>query len=520
MCGVFSIVRSFLYFLFIYGVYIVSDHSDNRQERMPLYEALCAYTAEHNIPFHMPGHMQGQGAAPELRELMGAPALAADITQVLDMDDIHRPVSYTREAQALAAEYFGAKRTWFLVNGSTCGNQAMLMACTAPGDEVVVPRCAHRSLQAGLVFSGARPCYVSSPYSPEAGVCLTPEPEEFVRVHKAHPAARAWALLSATTYGACADVASISRAAHDFGVPVLADEAWGPHFGAAPGLPRTAVSQGADCVVQSAHKLLGALSQASMLHWNSEIVDPERLNLALRMLQSTSPSYLLLASLDIARRQMALHGREDWERALAMAEDMRNFVRSLNGFELMEQGKAFDYDRSRLVISALELGIDGVELERTLRYRFHIQPEMSDMRSVVLIITPSHTEQNIADLKKVLKEIASAPHGWLSREGAKAPLESAAQLEFPGFPEQLLTPREAYFSACKAVPWEQALGEVCAELITPYPPGIPLICPGERIQREHWDYLRTIGRVGIPIDGLSDPNLEYVKIIDRQQSRN
>ena len=484
-----------------------------RQEETPLYSALCKYIDEHNVPFHMPGHMQGRGASAGLLNLMGERALAADITQVLDMDDIHRPSNYTKRAQELAAECFGAEHTWFLINGSTCGNQAMFLAVLNEGDEVIVPRCAHRSLQAGLIFSGARPHYVFSPYDAETGVSLAVEKSELERLQREYPRTKAWAITSITPYGACANVADIAIVAHQHSLPLLVDEAWGPHFGLHPGLPQSALHQGADCVVQSAHKLLAALSQASLLHVRGNLVDRGRLHLALRMLESTSPSYLLLASLDLARRQAALDGESLWGRALEHAEEVRSFIRNLPGLSLMEQGAAFDYDKTRVVISAVELGMDGVELERTLRYRFNIQPEMSDMRNVVLVITPSQSGEDINRLKEALKEIASAPHGWISQEGIKGSLREVSKLEFPGFPEQILSPRQAYFSCSKAVPWKRAVGEICAELITPYPPGIPLICPGERIGCEHYEYLQALNKMGIPIDGLSDETLEYVKII-------
>ncbi|MGM9992334.1 MAG: aminotransferase class I/II-fold pyridoxal phosphate-dependent enzyme [Candidatus Bruticola sp.] len=484
-----------------------------RQSRAPIYEALEEYIQEANVPFHMPGHSLGRGADPYLQSLMGAKALAADITQVLDMDDIHRPYSYTKKAQELAAECFGADKTWFLVNGSTCGNQAMLLASLKTGQEVIMPRCAHRSLQAGLVFSGAVPRYVSSPYDKEAGVSLAVECSDMEYLQHKYPNVIAWAVTSVTPYGACADINTISTAAHNHGLPLLVDEAWGPHFGFHPDLPQSAISLGADCSVQSAHKLLAALSQASMLHIKGKRLNYERFNLTLRMLQSTSPNYLLLASLDIARRQLALHGYQDWQRALDSAERIRQFVRHTEGLQLMEQGAAFNYDKTRIVISALDLGIDGVELERTLRYRFKIQPEMSDMRQIVLVITPGHTSKDLDKLEAALKEIAEAPHGWVSAEGVKAPLRRAASLDFPGFPEQLMSPRQSYFSSSKYVPWEQALGEVCAELITPYPPGIPLICPGERIERPHWEYLKALNKAGVPIDGLSDLSMHQVRVI-------
>lgn len=461
----------------------------------------------------MPGHMLGRGACPELKDLMGEKALQADITQVLDMDDIHRPQSFTKAAQELAAECFGAEQTWFLINGSTCGNQAMLMASLQPGEEVILPRCAHRSLQAGLIFSGAVPRYAASPYDRDGGVNLAVEAEELERLQKLHPRVKVWAVTAATPYGACADMKKICDRAHSCGAAVLADEAWGPHFGACEGLPLSAMAQGADCAVQSAHKLLGALSQASLLHYQGGRVDRGRLHLALRMLQSTSPSYLLLASLDLARRQLALEGQELWSKALERAMDLRAFVSGLPGFRVMEKGRAYDYDLTRVVISALDLGIDGVQLERILRYRFKVQPEMSDMRNVVLVVTPSQTEEDLRRLKAALQEISASPYDWIAKEGVKMPLKLVEELGFPGFPEMVLSPREAFFTQTLSVPWKEAIGKVCGELITPYPPGIPLICPGERIEAGHFAYLQELNRVGIPIDGLQDRNFEKVKIL-------
>lgn len=484
-----------------------------RQAQAPLYQALCDYAAEGNAPFHMPGHMLGRGACRELKELMGEKALQADITQVLDMDDIHRPESFTKAAQELAAECFGAEQTWFLINGSTCGNQAMLMASLQPGEEVILPRCAHRSLQAGLIFSGAVPRYAASPYDKEGGVSLAVEAEELERLQRLHPQVKVWAVTSVTPYGACADMKKISDRAHACGAAVLADEAWGPHFGAAEGLPPSAMAQGADCAVQSAHKLLGALSQASLLHCQGRRIERGRLHLALRMLQSTSPNYLLLASLDLARRQLALEGEKLWRRALERAMELRSFISGLPGFRVMEKGRAHDFDYTKVVVSALELGVDGVQLERTLRYRFKVQPEMSDMRNVVLVITPSQTDEDLLRLKAALREISASPYDWIAKEGVKMPLRRVEELDFPGFPEAVLSPREAYFAEAVSVSWKEAAGKICGELITPYPPGIPLICPGERIEKEHFEYLRELNSVGIPIDGLQDRNFERVKIL-------
>ena len=456
----------------------------------------------------MPGHMQGRGAPEELRDLLGLPALEADTTQVLDLDDIHRPRTALKAAQELAARAWGADRSWFLVNGSSCGNMAMILAAVGPGEEILVPRAAHRSVHAGLVLSGARPVYLPSPFDEEMGAYHPVLPATVAAALEAHPRARALLFTSPTPYGAAAEVETLVRLGRERGLPVLVDEAWGPHLAFHPGLPTSALAAGADLVVHSAHKLLSALSQASILHQRGQRVDPARVEAVLRMLQSTSPNCLLVASLDVARRQVALHGREDWQRALEMADSAREALRGVPGLRCPGPERCPAYDRTRLVVSAVDLGYTGVEVERLLRERDRIQVEMSDLRNVVALVTPGHSPAEVDRLVAALASLPRRPHA--------ASVPSVRELPPPA--RQALTPREAFHSPALPVPRALAPGRISAEFFTPYPPGIPLLCPGEVLTAEHLEHLDRVLAAGVPLEGPADPSLETVRVIPESQA--
>ncbi len=447
--------------------------------------------------------MQGRGAPEDLRALMGMLALAADTTQVLDLDDIHRPRTALKAAMDLAAQAWGADRTWFLVNGSSCGNLAMIMATVGPGQEILVPRAAHRSVHGALVLSGACPVYLESPQDEEMGVHHPVEPEVLARTLKAHPQARAVFFTSVTPYGAAAAVEDLVTLGHQRELPVLVDEAWGPHLAFHPDLPTSALAAGADLVVHSAHKLLSALSQASMMHQSGHRVDAARVEVALRMLQSTSPNCLLVASLDSARRQVALHGTRDWQSALDLADAARETLTLVPGLRCLGPDRCARYDRTRLVVSALELGYTGVDLERHLRDREGIQVEMSDLRNIVVLVTPGHQSR---DLERLVTGLRRLPR----REGPVRIPSLAAT--FPS-PEQAMTPREAFYASTCVVPISQAAGRICAEFLTPYPPGIPLLCPGEVFCAGHVDHLARALAAGIPLEGPADPTLQTVRVV-------
>lgn len=444
----------------------------------------------------MPGHQGGKGAPESLRRLLGDRALRADTTQVLDLDDIHRPRTALKHAQDLAAGYWGADRTWFLVNGSSCGNHAMIMATVGPGDEIVVPRNSHRSVMTGLLLSGARPVYVDAEYDAEMGLHHTVAPGAVDRALEQHPAAKAVFYTSVTPYGAAADSRGLVQVARRHGALALVDEAWGPHLNVLP-QPRPALEAGADLVVHSVHKLLPALSQASVLHALGARVDHERVSMVLRMLQTTSPNCLLVASLDAAREAVQVGGASRLAAAVALADRAREGMAEIPGIRTWRMD-----DPTRLVFSALDLGYTGLELERELRDRHRIQLEMSDPRYGVALVTLGHTEADVDRLVEALRRLPRrparpAPPAW----------------EPPPRPLVSMPLRDAFYAPSEPVPLREAVGRTCAEWITPYPPGIPLLCPGETFTRELVDALRGQLAAGVPLEGPADPTLATVRAV-------
>ena len=474
------------------------------QFQAPYFDALADYVRSGVVSFHMPGHQQGRGAPVEFVDLVGAGALASDITQVLGMDDIHRSHSVCLRAQQLAAEAYGSSHTYFLVNGSSCGNHAMLMSCLSEGDVVLVPRNAHSSTLGALQLSGARAVYYQNPFDVEMGVFHVPTVDLVERLLDSHPEARALFFTSPTYYGAAADVHRLVRLAHARGLLVLVDEAWGAHLAFHPGLPDSAVSAGADLVVQSSHKLVSGMSQAAMLHLNGTHVDRARLESVLRLLQTTSPSCLLVASLDTARRQLATQGRQLLSKVLDLARYARQGLQEVGARDYCWRPDVYSWDESRLVFSLTHLGFSGFEVERRLRYEHKLQLEMSDSHNLVALITPGHEGWQIDKLVEAV--------GRLMAEGPTQPLEPVAFRHRP-LPESRLTLKQAFLARWESVPFKEAAGRVVVDTVCPYPPGIPWLVPGEVPSMALIEELEAELAAGVTIQGAYDPKLEMVRVV-------
>jgi len=459
----------------------------------PYLEALHDYVVHGVLPFHTPGHHQGRGAPANLVKLLGKRALQADITQVLGMDDIHRPHSVTRRAQELAAEAYGADHSYFLVNGSTAGNHAMLLATLRPGDTVLVPRNAHRSVAAGLVLADARPVWYLPAWNEELGVFEAPDRASLAPALTAHPDARALLLSNPTYYGAAGDVGALVELARSRGLVVLADEAWGAHLPFHPELPESAVAAGADLTVHSTHKVLAGLTQASMLHLRGARVDRDRLEAVLKMLQSTSPSCLLLASLDAARLQMATHGRSLLDRLLELAARARTGLGERARLYQPPQG-----DPTRIAFAVP--GYTGYEVERELRAGANLQIEMADRRLAVVQLTIGHKRKEVDRLVAAVRALPGRP---------------PRSERLPRFilPPQILTPRQAFDANREAIPLETSGGRVSAETVGIYPPGIPLICAGEEITPEVLVELVAEREAGASLQGGHDPELRAIHVV-------
>jgi arginine/lysine/ornithine decarboxylase len=481
------------------------QQASSKHEHVPIVEALRANRAARIVPFTTPGHKQGQGADPDLVNLLGAEFFANDIWL-----NTTQFAATLREAEDLAADAWGAERTHFLVNGSSSGNVAALLALVRPGDTVIVSRDMHRSMLAALMLSGAQPVYVEPRLDPEHGISLGVSPASVEAALVAHPDARLVALVSPSYYGISVDLREIVRVAHARDVPVFVDEAWGPHFAFHPALPDSAIQAGADIAVTSAHKLLGALSQGSMLHLQGTRVDRQRLATTVAMTQTTSPLLPILASLDTSRRQMALDGTALLDRTIALAEQARCWLNGLPGISVVDarMNREIRTDPTRLVIDVSGIGLTGYTAEQLLRSQ-GIAPEMSDLHSIVCLISIGDRRESIVRLIAAVAGLI--PTGQQFDSQPRSTGRALGQVITPAHP--VLSPAEAFHRPTRTVPLVEAAGEVCAEMIVPYPPGIPVLLPGERITRDRIDYLRTVADCGISVSGASDPTLATIRVV-------
>ncbi|MFN8613297.1 MAG: aminotransferase class I/II-fold pyridoxal phosphate-dependent enzyme [Vulcanimicrobiota bacterium] len=475
------------------------------QSQSPFFDSLNHYVRAQVLSFHMPGHQQGRGAPAELLELIGDRALAADITQVQGMDDIHRPSGPCGQAQRLAAQVYGSDRSYFLVNGSTCGNHAMFMAALNPGDRVLVPRNAHSSVIGALLLSEAEPVFYQPAYDPEMGVFHVAAPEAIPQ----NVEAKALFFTSPSYYGAAADVQRLVEQARQRRQLVLVDEAWGAHLAFHPDLPCSAVAAGADLVVQSSHKLAGGMSQTAMLHLNGQRVDRARLESVLRLLQTTSPNTLLVASLDCARRLLAEHGRQLLEQVLELAGQARTGLKEAGAQVWQRRPGVHDWDDSRVVFSLP--GWTGYEVERRLRREHNLQVEMSDSQNVVALITPGHQSPHVRTLVDSVARLV--------RQRPEKPAERRRP-RLPQLPERRLSLKQAFLAEWESVALSEASGRVCVDTVCPYPPGIPWILPGEVPSRALIEELQAELAAGVTIQGAHDPQLETVRVVKRDGTTN
>ena len=479
--------------------------------RAPFFEALVETRERGPVSFHMPGHKFNPELLPELTEFFGEGVVTGDLNECLPpIDYLHAATGTLLEAQALAALAVGADRTFFLVNGSTAGNQAMLMAVAHDGQKVIVPRAAHRSVYAGLILSGATPIYVAPRTRPQVGVPLAVEVSAVEQKLIEHPDAVAVQVTSPNYYGYLSDVAELIELAHARGLPLLVDEAHGAHLPYHPDLPRSAVSLGADLVVQSAHKTLGALTQAAWLHLTGSRVSAATVQYFLALLQSSSPSVLLTGSLDVARRQAVLQGRLLLDRALRLAARAREGIRQIPGLwcygaELVGEYGIAAHDPTKLVVRVTETGLTGTEFAAELWARFALGVEFADPAHLICSITIADTGSKIDALLNALRDIAQ-------QHGEAAPADRV-ELTPPPLPQLALNPRQAAFAPSETIAWQAAAGRVCAEQIMPYPPGIPLLMPGEVIDAEMIEYVQYLLSRHIRIVGPADLQLNTVRVI-------
>jgi arginine/lysine/ornithine decarboxylase len=481
----------------------------NKQDQTPLFDALMEYAQGDYASFHIPGHRNERGINQKWLDFAGPAIFAMDQTETPLLDDLHNPSGVIKQAQDLAAEVFSAQECFFLVNGTTCGNEAALTTIARTGEKVLIPRNAHKSALMGLIISGATPRYIMPELSKEWGVHGGIDPAKVTAALARDPDLKGMLIVSPTYYGLTSNLESIAAICHQHGIPLIVDEAHGAHLYFSELLPSGAMQSGADLCSQSIHKVTGSLTQSSMLQLNSSLIDRGKLAANLHIVQSTSPSYLLMASLDLARHDLAMRGPGMIHAAIKLADWLRNAINELPGFscfgeEIVGTASIDGFDSTRLTISGKDIGLTGFALKETLFTSYGIDVELCDYLNVLAIVTFANERRDGLRLLDALKTI-----GQTSRLGH--PVENLTQL--PDIPRAHLTPREAHFADWREIPWQEARGAITAEMIAPYPPGIPVVYPGEEISPDVHEFIEIYRENGRPLQGPTDAKLDKIRII-------
>lgn len=515
--------------------------NNNRQFTAPISKAMEAYAGDGALAFHTPGHKQGLGAHPLLKRLITEAGLRQEVSLMEELDDLHEPAGCIKEAQALAAELWGAKESLFVINGTTGAIQAMLVGTLSPGDKVLVPRNAHRSIMGGIILAGAVPIYIQPEIDTRLGIAMGLSVATVKQAIKEHPEAKALVAVYPTYYGFCCDLQRIGELVHEANMLLLVDEAHGAHLRFGKDLPKQAIELGADVVAQSTHKLLGSMTQTSMLHIGSNRVEAERIRQAASLLQSTSPNQLLLASLDIARLQMAQEGAQRVNRAVELAQWLRKKIneipglycpgkeiwagqeagRLMAGSEDLSDAGAVALDWAKVTVNLAGLDISGQEAELLLRHQWKVQCELSDPENLLFIISMADTQREADRLLQVLQELAvkhlatktanKADSGIAEEQACKKADNLCHMAEMP-VAVQRMNPREAFFAPIRTVALEKAIGCICGETIAFYPPGIPVLCPGEEITEALVEYIRFYQAKGMRLSGAVDSELKTIRV--------
>jgi arginine decarboxylase len=478
----------------------------------PYLDAIVSYGFRGSVRFHVPGHKGGPGADPGLRSAVGQRALALDICQDIEGIDVGPPPTPYQRAEELAAAAYGAGQTWFLTNGASQGNHALCLALAKPGRHVLVQRNSHASVVDGLVLSGGMASFVAPEYDDELGMAHGVTPEALAEALGRSSGVSTAFIVSPTYYGMAADIRGCAEVAHAAGVALIVDCAWGSHFGFHPSLPESPLRAGADAVLASTHKIVGSMTQSAMLHVAAEgRIDPDEVARCVRLVRSTSPNSLLLASLDSARRQLAIHGEALLDRTLAASARAREELElipgiSVVGEDLVGRPGVAGWDPLRIVIDIRGTGCTGYELAAELRASYDIYIELATHATLVLVLGLG---QPVEPLERFTHDFGETVRR-MSRHGEGRLLASPpAAIEF-----QTVVPiRDAFLGAAEAVAVDDAIGRISCESIAGYPPGVPTLLPGERVTDEIVAYLRALTKAGARLHGAADPSFETVRVL-------
>ena len=475
----------------------------------PLFDSLKRFVERGQAPFYSPGHKGGRTLDPWFRDHLAD----VDLNNLPDTDTLHCPEGPIADAEALIADAWGVGKSFIMVQGSTSGNVAVALSALRPDEPVLVARNAHKSVLAGLVQVGARPVWLEPRWDDRFGVAHGVDVDVVERAFRESGATALW-ILHPTYYGTTGDVAALAAACRRHGATLLVDGAHSPHFAFHPELPTAAETAGAAATVQSVHKILSGLSQAAVLHVDPAVLEEATVRRALQLIQTTSPHFAIMASIDLARRQMMLNGRELLAQNLVRARDAADRLAAIPGLTVLRPEHLagagtglHQLDETKLLVGTSELALPARDVVRRLNDVHGVQPELSGAGHVLCITTIGNTASDLDRLVAGFAEVAE--HAGL-RHGDGAPAVRPELLTVR--PEQVLTPREAYFAAEETVGLTRAAGRISAEAITPYPPGIPLVMPGERLDRDVLDLLTALRDAGNPISA-ADPTLEFLTVV-------
>lgn len=476
------------------------------QDRAPVLEALEKMKQARLVPFDVPGHKRGRGN-PELTEFLGQKCLDVDVNSMKMLDNLCHPVSVIKDAEALAAEAFGAAHAFFMVGGTTSAVQAMVLSAVGRGDKIIMPRNVHRSAINALILCGAIPVYVNPEMDEDLGISLGMSLSQVREAMQKHPEAKAVLVNNPTYYGICSDIRSIAEMAHARGMLVLADEAHGTHFGFHDGLPVSAMAAGADMAALSMHKSGGSLTQSSLLLCGPA-VKVGYVHQIINITQTTSGSYLLMSSLDVSRRNLALHGREIFGKVIEMVEYAREEINSLGdyyayGRELVNGDSVYDFDVTKLSVFTRPIGLAGIEVYDILRDEYDIQTEFGDIGNLLAYVSVGDRPKDIERLVAALAEIRRN-----YRKGSSRMLK--AEYIDPVVKEG---PQAAFYAEKESLPIESTAGRVCSEFVMCYPPGIPILAPGELVTSEILTYIRYAKKKGCQMTGPEDMTLERLNVM-------
>lgn len=476
------------------------------QNDAPIYEALQKFKRMRVVPFDVPGHKRGRGNK-ELTDFLGQSCMDVDVNSMKPLDNLCHPVSVIREAEDIASEAFGASHAFFMVGGTTSAVQSMIMYACKDGDKIILPRNVHRSAINSLILCNAVPVYVNPDVNHQLGIALGMSVEQVKKAIEENPDAKAVLINNPTYYGICSDLKKITEIAHAHNMLVLVDEAHGTHFYFGDNFPITAMEAGADIASVSMHKSGGSLTQSSFLLMGNKI-NSDYMRQIINLTQTTSASYLLLSSLDISRKRLALHGKEIFAKTVEMAEYARSEINSIGGYyayskELINGDSIYDFDISKLSIHTLPVGLAGIEVYDLLRDEYDIQIEFGDIGNILAYLSVGDRKQDIERLISALSEIrrrfGKSKAGMLSQEYIN--------------PIVAETPRKAFYADKISLPLDETSGKICTEFVMCYPPGIPILAPGELITDDIIKYIKYAKEKGCSMTGTEDINIEHLNVL-------